>query len=75
MKKKNPPFPDEGQVLSRKDYQEILLARMAAGDLYANETRLKLRHVDMLLDKLRDKPIYPHPQELTPTDTSPRNPE
>ena len=44
------------------DYQEILLARMAAGDLYANELRLKLREVDKKLDVLRvlfgEKPLY-----------------
>lgn len=41
------------KVLPRREYQEVLLARMAAGDLYANETRLKIRKVDMALDKLR----------------------
>ena len=50
-------------VLSRRDYQEILLARMAGGDLYANETRLKIRRIDMALDRLRvacgSKPLYP----------------
>ena len=52
----------EDKILSRRDYQEILLARMAGGDLYANEARLKIRRADMLLDKFRiavgDKPIY-----------------
>ena len=55
---------DETKILSRRDYQEILLARMAGGDLYANEERMKIRRVDMILDKLREKPIYgkkPHP--------------
>ena len=55
-------FPSEHEVLSRRDYQEILLARMAAGDLYANELRLKLREVDKKLDVLRvlfgEKPLY-----------------
>ena len=51
-------LPYESRILSQKDYQEILLARMAGGDLYANELRLKLRKVDILLDRLRDKPIY-----------------
>lgn len=51
-------LPYESRILSRKDYQEILLVRMAAGDLYANELRLKLRKVDIMLDRLRDKPIY-----------------
>ena len=54
---------DPGEIISRRDYQEILLARMAGGDLYANEQRMKLRRADMLLDKLRiaagEKPIYP----------------
>jgi hypothetical protein len=44
----------EDKVLSRRDYQEILLARMAGGDLYANEERLRIRQVDMMLDKLRE---------------------
>lgn len=52
----------EEEPLSRRDYQEILLARMAAGDLYANELRLKMRELDMKLDMLREafgeKPLY-----------------
>ena len=44
----------EDKILSRRDYQEILLARMAGGDLYANEERLRIRRVDMMLDKLRE---------------------
>ena len=55
-------FPSENEVLSRRDYQEILLARMAAGDLYANELRMKLREVDKKLDAIRvlfgEKPLY-----------------
>lgn len=51
------------EILSRRDYQEILLARMAGGDLHANELRLKIRKADMALDKLRiacgEKPLYP----------------
>jgi len=51
------------EILSRRDYQEILLARMAGGDLYANELRLSIRRADMALDKFRiaagDKPLYP----------------
>ena len=51
------------EVLSRREYQEILLARMAGGDLYANETRMKIRKVDMALDSLRSacgaRPLYP----------------
>lgn len=49
---------DEDKTLSRRDYQEILLARMAGGDLYANEQRLRIRKADMMLDRLREKPIY-----------------
>ena len=45
-------------VLSRRDFQEILLARMAGGDLYANELRMKFRRADQLLDVLRPTPIY-----------------
>lgn len=53
MKSKQFLIFDESKVLSRRDYQEILLARMAAGDLYANEERLRIREVDKKLDKLR----------------------
>lgn len=53
---------DEDKTLSRRDYQEILLVRMAGGDLYANETRLRIREVDKKLDRLRvacgEKPLY-----------------
>ena len=49
------------EVLSRRDYQEILLAKLAGGDLYAMETLQKIRRVDMALDRLRiafgDKPL------------------
>lgn len=56
--------PDNKTIpLSRREYQEILLARMAGGDLYANEDRMRIRHVDMLLDKLREVPIYPTHQK------------
>ena len=47
------------EILSRLDFQEILLARMAGGDLYANELRMKFRRADQLLDVLRPTPIYP----------------
>lgn len=53
MQKKQLFVIDEEEVLSRRDYQEILLARMAGGDLYANELRIKIREVDMKLDRLR----------------------
>lgn len=60
MPKAQPSIQEE--VLSRRDYQEILLARMAGGDLYANEQRLRVRKVDMLFDKLRvacgEKALY-----------------
>ncbi len=53
---------DETKVLSRRDCQEILLARMAGGDLYANEERMKIRRVDMMMDRFRiamgEKPLY-----------------
>lgn len=53
---------DESKILSRRDCQEILLARMAGGDLYANEERMKIRRVDMMMDRLRiamgEKPLY-----------------
>ena len=58
MQKEEPFLKDGSNVLSRRDYQEILLARMAGGDLYANEIRIKIRKVDMMLDKLRENPIY-----------------
>lgn len=47
------PIIDKEEVISRCDYQEILLARMAGGDLYANELRMKIREVDKKLDCLR----------------------
>lgn len=53
---------EKKDVLSRRDYQEILLARMAGGDLYANELRMRMRRFDMSLDMLREatgeKPLY-----------------
>ena len=53
---------DESKALSRRDYQELLLARMAGGDLYANELRMQIREVDKKLDRLRaacgEKPLY-----------------
>ena len=58
---------NESEVLSRRDYQELLLARMAGGDLYANELRMQIREVDFKLDALRiacgEKAIYPHPKD------------
>ena len=45
--------PTSDKFFTRREYQEILLARMAGGDLYANEERLRLRRVDMMLDRLR----------------------
>lgn len=45
-------------VVSRSEYRDILLARMAGGDLYASEDLAKIRRVDMMLDAFRDKPIY-----------------
>ena len=58
---------EKEEVLSRRDYQEILLARMAGGDLYANEARMKIRRVDMMLDRFRiavgEKPIYNREQK------------
>ena len=58
--KRTSDIPDK--VLTRQEYQEILLARMAGGDLYANEDRIRIRRVDMMLDKLRiaggGNPLY-----------------
>lgn len=51
--KKSTLFLINDKVLSRHDYQEILLARMAGGDLYASELRKKVREADKALDKLR----------------------
>ena len=62
MQKDKELIIDESKVVSRRDYQEILLARMAGGDLYANEERIRIRQVDMMLDKLRvaggGEPLY-----------------
>lgn len=49
---------DKIEVVSRSEYRDILLARMAAGDLYAAETLAMVRGADMALDILREKPIY-----------------
>ena len=53
---------DERKILSRRDYQEILAAKLAGGDLHAYETLQKLRRVDRMLDRLRiasgEKPLY-----------------
>lgn len=53
---------DPGKILSRRDLQEIILAKMAGGDLYANEYLQKIREVDKKLDRLRiacgEKPLY-----------------
>lgn len=57
MTPKKKPMPDY-PVVTRGEYREILLARMAAGDLYAAEDLKKIRMADMLLDSLREKPIY-----------------
>lgn len=53
MHKTKFPIIDKEEVISRRDYQEILLARMAGGDLYANELRMRIREVDKKLDRLR----------------------
>ncbi len=45
-------------TVSRSEFREILLARMAGGDLYASEIYRKVREADIMLDVLRDKPIY-----------------
>lgn len=59
---RNNSVPTSDKFLTRREYQEILLARMAGGDLYANELRLRIREVDMMLDRLRTafgtKPLY-----------------
>lgn len=49
---------EQFEVVSRSDFREILLARMAGGDLYASEAYRKVREADMMLDVLREKPIY-----------------
>lgn len=50
--------PQIEEVVSRSEYRDILLARMAAGDLYASETLSRIRKIDMALDAIREKPIY-----------------
>lgn len=61
MKRSNDNM-DPGKILSRRDLQEIILAKMAGGDLYANEYLQKIREVDKKLDRLRiacgEKPLY-----------------
>lgn len=57
------PHTEPEEILSRREYREILLARMAGGDLYANELLMSVRKADMALDRLRiafgEKPLYP----------------
>jgi hypothetical protein len=48
------------EVVSRSDWAEILLARMAGGDLYAMETLQRTRRLDIMLDLFRDIPLYPN---------------
>jgi hypothetical protein len=48
----------ELETVSRWEYREILLARMAGGDLYANEILLKVRRIDKALDLFRETPLY-----------------
>ena len=55
--------PEIKEVISRSEYRDILLARMAAGDLYASETLFMVRKADMALDILREKPIYQRKNE------------
>ena len=55
--------PEIKEVISRSEYRDILLARMAAGDLYASETLSMMRKADMALDILREKPIYKRKNE------------
>ena len=53
---------DPKTIISRADLQEIILAKLAGGDLYANEYLQKIREVDKKLDRLRiacgKKPLY-----------------
>ena len=69
------PATGSSKVFTRHEYQEILLARMAGGDLYANEERMNIRKVDILLDKLRiaggSRPIYKDPTQETLQKTKP----
>lgn len=62
MQSRKNSVPASDKILTRREYQEILLARMAGGDLYANELRLRIREVDMMLDRLRvacgAEPLY-----------------
>lgn len=51
--------------VSRSDYQEILLARMAGGDLYASEKLAEIRRADQLFDVFREKPLYAHGENKT----------
>ena len=64
---RNNSIPTSDKILTRREYQEILLARMAGGDLYANELRLRIRKVDMMLDRLRiacgERPLYEEKKE------------
>lgn len=52
------PDHQELETVSRGEYREILLARIAGGDLYANEILLKVRRIDKALDLFRETPLY-----------------
>lgn len=69
--RKETPSIEPDKIFSRREYQEILLARMAGGDLYANEERLRIRQVDVLFDRVRvkcgEKPIYGPARETSST--------
>jgi hypothetical protein len=52
--------------ISRRDLQEILLARMAGGDLYANEEKERIKRIDKRMDLLRIHPIYKESSRLSP---------
>ena len=53
------PVPDPIKVLSRAQYREVLYARIEAGDERATHLLAEVRRVDKLLDRMRDKPLYP----------------
>lgn len=58
MRKEKPSIPEHVEEVTRMEYREILLARMAGGDLYAYEQYRKFREVDIKFDAFREKPIY-----------------
>ena len=61
-KGKNPPFIEPTRVITRGELQATLRKRIEAGDKEAERLWAEWRRVDRMMDRFRDKPLYP-PQD------------